>query len=146
MENEKLVEQLKVVLASVFSVYLKAHNYHWNVVGPNFAQYHDFFGTVYQDIHASVDDFAEQIRILGAVSPGSLKRFSELSIITDEIAVPSPKFMFIRLASDNLAIIDQLKTTRKMAEEVEEYALVSFLEARLEYHKKLQWMLTSFES
>lgn len=145
MDKEQLIEQMKVVLSTAFSLYLKAHNYHWNVTGPNFAQNHDFFGKVYGDVHASVDEYAEQIRILGSVAPGSLKRFSELSAIQDEMAVPNSKYMFNRLAADNFTLIGIIKQTIKIAEKTDEYALISFLESKLEYHKKLQWMLKSFE-
>jgi starvation-inducible DNA-binding protein len=70
MNKEMLVERLKVVLATTFSLYLKAHNYHWNVTGPNFAQYHDFFGEFYTEIHSSIDTTAEEIRILGSFATG----------------------------------------------------------------------------
>ena len=146
MEKEDLVEKMKVVLASAFSLYLKAHNYHWNVTGPNFKQYHDFFSTFYEDVHDSVDLYAEHIRALKSFSPGSLKRFSELTVISDEIAVPSPKFMFIRLSQDNERFLDELREARNMADSLNEYGVVNFLEDRIDFHEKMQWMLDSFET
>lgn len=141
MDKDTLVEKMKVVLSSAFSLYLKAQNYHWNVTGPNFAQYHEFFGTFYEDVHASIDDIAEHIRGLKAFAPGSLKRFSELSVIADETAIPSTKFMFVRLSQDNERFNTELKEARKMADELGEPGLVSFLEDRIDFHDKMQWMI-----
>jgi starvation-inducible DNA-binding protein len=145
MDKQQLIEQMKTVLASVFSFYLKAQNYHWNVTGPNFEQYHSFLGTVYSDAWESVDAYAEHIRALDAFAPGSLKRFSELSRISDEIAVPSAKFMFIRLAADNEVLLDELRSAANMAEEMKERGVLNFLEGQIDAHEKLQWKLKSFE-
>lgn len=145
MDKQQLIEQMKVVLATTFSFYLKAQNYHWNVTGPNFVQYHDFLGTVYTDVWNSVDVYAEHIRALGAFTPGSLKRFSELSKVSDEVAVPSAKFMFIRLASDNEVLLDELRTAVDMAEQMKERGVLNFLEGQIDAHEKLQWKLKSFE-
>lgn len=145
MDKTLLVEQMKTVLATVFSLYLKAHNYHWNVTGPNFIQYHNFLSDVYTQVHGSVDLYAEHIRALGAYTPGSLKRFSELTKVSDEVAIPSAKFMFIRLASDNEVVLDELRTTATMAEELKEHGVLNFIEGQIDAHEKLQWMLKSFE-
>ena len=144
MNKEALVERLKVVLATAFSLYLKAHNYHWNVTGPNFGEYHDFFSDFYTAVHASTDLYAEHIRMLGAYSPGSLKRFTELTLISDEIAVPSPKFMFVRLAADNLLFLNELRSLANMADEMNERALLATLETQIQYHEKMQWMMTAY--
>lgn len=144
MDKTELIEKLKGVLATAFSLYLKAHNYHWNVTGPNFGQYHEFFADYYSAVHGSVDLYAEHIRMLDAYAPGSLKRFSELTAITDEVAVPSPKFMFVRLASDNLALLVELRSLCEMAEEMKEHGLVATLETQIQYHEKMQWQLTAY--
>lgn len=145
MEREDLIEKMKVVLASAFSLYLKAHNYHWNVTGPNFKQYHDFFGQFYEDVHDSIDVYAEHIRALKGFAPGSLKRFSELTSISDEITIPSSKFMFIRLSQDNERFLSELKEARNIADSLNEYGIISFLEDRIDFHEKMQWMIDSFE-
>jgi starvation-inducible DNA-binding protein len=143
MERQELVDKMKVVLASAFSLYLKAHNYHWNVTGPNFKQYHDFFGQFYEDVHASIDLYAEHIRALKAVAPGSLKRFDELTTISDELAVPSPKFMFVRLSQDNERFLAELREARNIADSLNEFGVISFLEDRIGFHEKMQWMIDS---
>lgn len=144
MENTELVEKLKVVLATAFSLYLKAHNYHWNVTGPNFGEYHNFFSDYYTAVHASIDLYAEHIRMLGAYSPGSLKRFSELTLISDEVAIPSAKFMFVRLAADNLLFLNELRSLANAADEMNERGLVATLETQIQYHEKMQWMMTAY--
>jgi starvation-inducible DNA-binding protein len=144
MEKQELIDKMKVVLASAFSLYLKAHNYHWNVTGQNFKQYHDFFGQFYEDVHDSVDLYAEHIRALKAVAPGSLKRFAELTIISDEIAVPSPKFMFVRLSQDNERFLAELREARNIADSLNEFGVVNFLEDRIDFHEKMQWMIDAY--
>lgn len=145
MDKTQLVEQMKTVLATVFSFYLKAHNYHWNVTGPNFDQYHTFLCTVYTDTWNSVDLYAEHIRALGQFVPGSFKRFSELTKISDEVAVPSAKFMFVRLAADNEVLLDELRTAAKIAEAIGQRGVLNFLEGQIDIHETLQWKLKSFD-
>lgn len=141
---EQLTEQLKVLLASVFSLSLKAQNYHWNVTGPNFAEYHDFFGKFYEEVGGSVDGIAELIRTLGSYTPGSLSRFSELTEIEDELTIPDPAIMFVRLTRDNTIIITLLYRARAYADELGQYGVVNFLEDRITIHEKHAWMLKSF--
>jgi len=144
MDNKLLVEELKKLLASTFSLYLKAHNYHWNVTGPNFAQYHDFLGDFYGEIHSSVDTTAEEIRKLGAFAPGALSRYSELSEVQDEVTIPEPAIMFARLARDNDVVIKSLYIAREAADKIGAFGTVNYLEDRISTHEKHAWMLKSF--
>lgn len=146
MDKETLAEKLKVVLGTAFSFAIKAQNYHWNVTGPNFSEYHEFFQTIYERLYKDIDLYGEHVRILGFYCPGSLSRFVELSRIEDELAVPSASKMFARLASDNMILITLLKNLRKDAEEVDAIGLIVTLEDSINYHEKLQWMLTSFNT
>lgn len=141
---EELIQQMKVSLASVFSLYLKSHNYHWNVTGPNFAQYHDYFGDMYEELFDTIDMYAEEIRKLDAFAPGSLSRFTSLSVIEDEVNVPQASEMFRRLRDDNLKVIQVLTTANDMAEQNSKIGLANFLQDRIQYHDKLNWMLSSF--
>jgi starvation-inducible DNA-binding protein len=140
---EQLVEKMKVVLSSAFALYLKAHYFHWNVEGPNFPQYHEFFGNFYEEVFGSIDGIAEELRSLGAYSPGSFKRFSELSVVEDEVNVPDALRMARILQMDNMLVIEELKKARDLAEQSDAYGLVNFLEDRLDKHFKHNWMLTS---
>jgi starvation-inducible DNA-binding protein len=140
----ELSDQLKVALASVFAMYLKAHNFHWNVTGPDFAQYHAFLGTVYDELHDSVDMYAEQIRTLDSVAPGGLARYYELSVIDDANDVPAGVQMLRNLSIDNGKMLDELYAAAEMAEALNKRGIVNFLEDRIMYHDKLGWMLRSF--
>jgi len=144
METKVLIEKMKVVLASAFSLYLKSHNYHWNVTGPNFKQYHDFFSDYYENTFEAIDDYAEHIRALNSFTPGSLKRFSELSVISDELSIPSPNFMFVRLGQDNERFLTELREAHGMAEQLKQIGVASFLEDRIDFHEKMQWQIVSF--
>lgn len=143
---EQLVQKLKIVQASTFSFYLKAHNYHWNVTGPNFAQYHGYLGDLYEEVFASVDDWSENIRKLNAIAPGSLSRFSELTVITDEVNVPDGISMMGRLYNDNARLLSEMYAVVKMAEDMNQCGLVNFIEGRIDVHEKHAWMLRSFIS
>lgn len=146
MDKEQLISQMKVLLASTFSLYLKAHNYHWNVTGPNFAQYHEFFGNLYEEVWGSIDTTAEEIRKLGSFAPGSLSRYLDISRIEDEEAIPESKGMFQRLARDNSKILEILYMARATADELGAYGTVNYLEDRISTHEKHAWMLSSFSS
>lgn len=141
---EQLIEELKRLLGSSFALYLKAHNYHWNVTGPNFAQYHEFFGEFYEEVHGSVDTTAEEIRKLGGFAPGSLGRYSELSVVEDEVNIPPSIKMFANLANDNDKIISILYKCRNLAEAAQKFGTVNYLEGRIDIHEKHAWMLKSF--
>lgn len=144
--NEQLIEQMKVFLASTFAMYLKAHNFHWNVEGSNFPQYHDFFGEIYEELWGAVDDIAEQIRQLDAYSPGSLGRFGQLSLIKDELNVPDAKSMIERLKGDNDTLIEHIKMVYELCSEDEKnepIGLENFIQDRMMAHTKLGWKLKS---
>ena len=102
-----LTEDLKVLLASVNSLSIKAQNFHWNVEGDNFPQYHEFFGNFYEEVYSSVDKIAEYIRTLDSYSPGSLTRYAELTIIQDQLKIPRAELMFAELFEDDSTILGQ---------------------------------------
>jgi len=142
---EELINKMKVVLASSFAFYLKAHNFHWNVEGVNFPQYHEFFGNLYEEVHGAIDKIAEEIRALDAYAPGSLKRFSELSTIMDETSVPSAVIMCQRLAKDNDSLLIDLELAYSEAERAKQLGLANFLQDRMDVHKKHGWMLRAIQ-
>lgn len=144
MDKDQLISQMKVVLATSFSLYLKAHNYHWNVTGPNFAQYHEFFGDLYTEVWGSLDTTAEEIRKLGSFAPGSLTRYLDISRIEDETNIPNSEVMFRRLADDNDKLLGLLYMARATADEVDAAGTLDYLESRIGIHEKHAWMLKSF--
>jgi starvation-inducible DNA-binding protein len=140
---ETLQEILKKLLADVFAMYLKAHNYHWNVEGRNFSQFHEFFGNLYEELHGSVDPIAEEIRALDTYAPGSLSRFKELTEIEDELTIPNDVEMCRRLLADNEKVLTTLNVAFKLADSLDKQGLADFLAGRIDVHNKHAWMLKS---
>jgi starvation-inducible DNA-binding protein len=140
---ETLIELMKKVLADSYSFTVKAQNYHWNVEGPNFVQYHDFFKKLYDEVYSSIDTTAEEIRALGSYTPGSFSRFQELSDIEDETGFPIPAEMFRKLISDNQIILETLNTAFSLADNFNEQGLADHIAGRIAAHKKHDWMLKS---
>jgi starvation-inducible DNA-binding protein len=140
---ETLIEMMRKVLADAYAFQLKAHNYHWNVEGPNFPQYHDFFGKLYEEVFGAVDQIAEEIRSLDAYAPGSFTRFLELTDIEDELSIPTGVEMARRLLADNQKILNTLNMAFKLADEFDQQGLADFIAGRIDTHKKHGWMLRS---
>jgi starvation-inducible DNA-binding protein len=113
------------------------------VEGPNFPQYHDFLGKLYEEVYSSIDVTAEEIRALGSYAPGSFARFQELSDIEDEIGFPTPPDMFGKLITDNQIILETLKTAFSLADNFNEQGLADYIAGRIDAHKKHDWMLKS---
>jgi starvation-inducible DNA-binding protein len=140
---DTLQEIMKKVLADTFALYLKAHNYHWNVEGSNFPQYHEFFGNLYEELHGAVDPIAEEIRSLDTYAPGSFTRFMELTEIEDETSVPAGVEMARRLMTDNERVLATLNVAFKLADQFDKQGLADFLAGRIDTHSKHAWMLRS---
>jgi starvation-inducible DNA-binding protein len=138
-----LKDDLKVLLASEFSFYLKAANFHWNVEGTNFPQYHEFLGNLYAEIYGSIDKIAEYIRTLDSYAPGSLTRFTELSIISDQLKIPRAELMFAELEADNIKLIEYLNHCFGSAEMENQQGIANFIAERLDAHNKHSWMIRS---
>ena len=141
---EQLIQQLKVILGTNFALYLKSHNYHWNIEGPNFPQYHDFLNTFYTEVFAQIDPIAEHIRYLDSYAPGSMERFLELADIEEAVdIIPSSMDMMTQLKSDNDRYIIHLRAGVAAAEQANEPAVGNFLQDLLGAHQKKAWMLRS---
>jgi starvation-inducible DNA-binding protein len=138
---EELHNALKIVLADTFTMYFKTHSFHWNVIGPNFNEYHAFFGTLYIELHGAVDLIAEQIRAVNSFAPASLNRLDELTRIEEADTIPSADKMFQILINDNNIVMDSLKQSYDLADKNEELGLANFLQDRMGIHKKHGWML-----
>ena len=138
---EELHNSLKIVLADTFTMYFKSHAYHWNVIGPNFPEYHEFFGDLYGELHGAVDTIAEQIRAVNSFAPSSLDRLKELTRIQEADTIPTSDRMFQILINDNNIVLDSLKQAYDLADKNEELGLANFLQDRMDIHKKHGWML-----
>lgn len=140
-QSNELIDNMKVALADTFAFYLKAHYYHWNVEGVQFVQLHDFFGELYKEAWAAVDDIAEHIRTLDAYAPGSFSRYKELTTIEDDLTVPSSMEMVKALKTDNVKILLTLEKAYKSAEAAGKSGLANFVQDRIDIHEKHGWML-----
>ena len=136
-----LVNSGKIALADTFAFYLKAHNYHWNIEGPNFNDYHAFLNVLYNDAWTATDLIAEHLRTLDTYVPGSFERFKELATIEDETKVPNAKTMLTRLESDNKKVIASLTNACNDAEAEKKLGFANFLQDRIDIHEKNGWML-----
>ena len=138
-----LTDNLKVILASTSVFAIKARNFHWNVEGPDFPQYHTFFENLYNEVYGATDQCAEIIRQLDSYAPGSLTRFNELSIIGDQTKIPRAELMMSELFDDNEKMIAYLKESFHVAEEEDEQGVANFIAERIDAHGKHRWMLRS---
>jgi starvation-inducible DNA-binding protein len=138
---DDLTQQMKVALASTFAFYLKAHNFHWNVEGPGFPQYHALFGDIYTEVWGAVDAIAEHIRTLDSYAPGSLRRFSQLSVIQDQVNIPDARGMLSELQTDNVELITELDKAFRLAEKAGKSGIANFFQDRIDIHEKHGWML-----
>ena len=141
--NATVVEALSTLLASSYTLYLKTHNYHWNVTGPMFTTLHTLFETQYTELALAVDEIAERIRAVGAFAPGSYSAYSELSSVKEEVGRPEAKEMIRNLVSDQEAVAAAASRVIEAAEAAGDKASADLATRRLEVHEKNAWMLRS---
>lgn len=138
---EELVSALRRALSDTFVFYFKAHTFHWNVEGVDFPQYHDFFGEIYEEVHAAVDGIAEQLRTLDSYAPHSLKEIMAESMIDEEMLQSDLSMMISGLKTENDKVLASLMYAYKIAEEQTELGVSNFLQDRIQAHQKHAWML-----
>lgn len=138
-----LASALTKVLANTFVFYFKAHSFHWNVVGKDFPQYHEFLGNVYEQAFGSVDRLAEEIRALDAPAPMNLASILKDSSIMENASERDALSMMSILQSDNTILLANLLACQKMAEAANEVGLANYLQDLFDQRKKLAWMLNS---
>jgi starvation-inducible DNA-binding protein len=136
-----LSDNLKVLLASTQSFAIKTQNFHWNVEGSNFPQYHDFFNTLYEDVNATIDPIAEYIRILGQYTPGSLSRYTELSIIQDQTKVPRAELMFVELLQNCETMSELVVAMFDEATSERQQGIANYLAELQDLYSKKAWMI-----
>jgi starvation-inducible DNA-binding protein len=142
-DNDKVVEAMSHLLADSYTLYLKTHNYHWNVTGPMFTTLHTLFETQYNDLALAVDEIAERIRSLGARAPGSYSEFSRLATVKEASGEPSAKDMIEHLVGDQAAVVTSAKRVVEAAEAAKDLASADLGTRRIDVHEKNAWMLRS---
>jgi len=142
IEHSKAVaDELSVLLAESYTLYLKTHSYHWNVTGPMFHGLHMLFETQYTELAVAVDDIAERIRALGVKAPGSYKAYAKLSTVKDDDTFPDSRTMLANLAADHATVAERANKVLKLAQQHEDEGTASLASARIEIHEKTVWML-----
>ena len=140
---EELIESMKGLFATNYQYYVKAHGFHVNVVGPDFAQYHQLFSEVYEFADEASDSIPEHIRVLEAIAPFSLKRIMELGRIKDSQERPTALVMVKDLLADSQILMDHYEECHDMAVEEKCYGLINFIEGQMDDLGKLMWKLRS---
>lgn len=142
-KREKIADALSKVLADSYMLYLKTHNYHWNVTGELFHPLHEQFEEQYSELAEAIDEIAERIRALGYRAPGTFKEFNELTSIDEQQDEPDAMEMVRRLAEGNEQVLRTAREALKPANEAEDEATIDLLTERLKVHSKTAWMLRS---
>lgn len=142
-ERKKITDELSKVLADSYMLYLKTHNYHWNVTGELFHSLHEQFEEQYTELADAIDEIAERIRALGYRAPGTFKEFNELTSIKEEQEEPEALEMVRKLATANEQVLRTAREALKPANDAEDEATVDLLTQRLHIHSKTAWMLRS---
>lgn len=145
-KRKKIADGLSHFLADAYTLYLKTHNFHWNVTGPMFNSLHVMFENQYTEQWTALDDIAERIRALGHNAPGSYAEFVKLSSIKEETGltnVPEWREMVAQLVSGNEAVCRTARKVLKTADEAGDDPTVDLMTQRLQTHEKYAWMLRS---
>jgi starvation-inducible DNA-binding protein len=142
-DREAIADGLSKLLADTYTLYLKTHNFHWNVTGPMFQTLHLMFETQYTELADAVDVVAERIRALGFPAPGTYKQYAELSSIKEDEGVPEAKQMIRLLVEGQEAVIKCARSLFPVAERVNDEATADLLTQRIQLHEKTAWMLRS---
>ncbi len=142
-ERRKVAEGLSHLLADSYTLYLKTHNFHWNVTGPMFQSLHAMFEEHYTELATAVDEIAERIRALGEPAPGSYAAFARLSSIQEAEGVPSAEEMVRQLVEAHEAVAKTARGVLPIADAGDDEVTLGLLADRLAVHEKTAWMLRS---
>ena len=142
-QRQAIAHGLSRLLADTYTLYLKTHNFHWNVTGPMFQTLHLMFETQYNELALAVDLIAERIRALGERAPGTYREFVELSSIEEDTDEPDATEMIRRLVRGQEAVARTAREVFSIAEEANDQPTADLLTQRLQVHEKTAWMLRS---
>jgi starvation-inducible DNA-binding protein len=142
-DRKAIADGLSHVLADTYTLYLKTHNYHWNVVGPMFNTLHLMFEEQYNELALAVDLIAERIRALGEPAPGSYREFAALSSIDEDTDTPDAEEMIRRLVIGQETVARTAREMFDVVERASDESTADLLTQRLQVHEKTAWMLRS---
>ncbi|MDA0791117.1 MAG: DNA starvation/stationary phase protection protein [Proteobacteria bacterium] len=141
-----IADGLSRLLADTYTLYLKTHNFHWNVTGPMFNTLHLMFETQYTELAAAVDEIAERIRALGVAAPGSYAQFAQYTSIKEETGIPSAEEMIGQLVKGQEAVARTARSVFPAADKAGDEPTADLLTQRMQTHEKSAWMLRSMIS
>ena len=141
--REEIAHGLSRLLADTYTLYLKTHNFHWNVTGPMFQTLHLMFETQYNELALAVDLVAERIRSLGFPAPGTYKQYAALSSIKEEEGIPKAQEMIKLLVEGQEAVVRTARSLYPAVESAQDEATADLLTQRIQLHEKTAWMLRS---
>ena len=142
-ERKQVAAELSRLLADSYTLYLKSHNYHWNVTGPMLQTLHLMFEQHYNELALAVDEVAERIRALGHIAPATYREFSALTGIDEDEAVPDASLMIRNLVEGHESVVATARETIIAAEQASDVATVDLATRRVDVHEKTAWMLRS---
>ena len=142
-DRKEIVASLSRLLADSYTLYLKTHNFHWNVTGPMFQTLHLMFETQYNELALAVDLIAERIRALGSPAPGSYREFARLSTIREAEGGPAATDMIRQLVEGQEAVIRTARDAFEVADRANDQPTADLLTQRMQIHEKTAWMLRS---
>lgn len=138
-----LSDNLKTLLASTEVFSLKSRNFHWNIEGSNFPQYHAFYDALYNESYETVDNIAEYIRVLGSYAPASLTRYAELSVIGDQTKIPRAELMFAESLQDCEKMIELVVDIFDVATAERQQGIANYMAELQDFYGKKSWMIRS---
>jgi starvation-inducible DNA-binding protein len=141
VDPAETADRLAQLLADSYTLYLKTHNYHWNVEGPMFNTLHLMFETQYTELSLAVDLIAERIRALGYPAPGTYREFAGLSTVEDAVGRPLATEMIAQLAKDQETVVRTARGVFALADEAKDQPSADLLTQRMQVHEKTAWML-----
>ncbi|MEJ7619144.1 MAG: Dps family protein [Pyrinomonadaceae bacterium] len=142
-DRQEIAQGLSRMLADTYTLYLKTHNYHWNVTGPMFQTLHLMFEQQYNELAIAVDLIAERIRALGFPAPASYRQFSELTSITESEGTPNARDMIRGLVEGQEACVRTARAVFPVADQANDQPTADMLTERMQVHEKTAWMLRS---
>jgi starvation-inducible DNA-binding protein len=142
-KNKEIANAAAVLLADSYALYLKTHNYHWNVTGPMFNSLHTMFEVQYDELALAVDEVAERIKALGAYAPGSFSEYAALTSLDEAVQGAKAVEMIEQLAADQLKVVAAAQALGRIADEAGDDVTVDRAIRRQEVHQKNAWMLRS---
>ncbi|MEL6910763.1 MAG: Dps family protein [Cyanobacteria bacterium J06629_2] len=141
--RQEIADGLSRLLADTYTLYLKTHNFHWNVTGSMFNTLHSMFEEQYNELALAVDLIAERIRALGFPAPATYSKYAELTSITETLDIPNANEMILQLVNGQETIVRTARSIFAVVDQANDEPTSDILTQRMQIHEKNAWMLRS---